>query len=289
MARTVPSRPIASHAAGFTVFPERTQRIKGCLGVRLSQVIAQALCLAPALNCPTCPSDARRPEVLDASKLSGDQAVAFPGRFHVEKQSGCFHQAVDPTREIPDRIVDVVGVLAFQAVFDGVALHGQEGWDRRDGDVNAIAPTAGHVSFDGDHLIEPQREFGSIGTLDSKVAENWWRVLGDLRVARHQEVDDHIDVAVGHVGFAQQQPGNSAADDRKLALEAAEDLADLDQHGLDCRRRPVTVIASGLGLCHSHGKHFEARCSAASRSRSLPSQRSRYVTIGLVQKMPGSG
>ena len=32
----------------------------------------------------------------------------------------------------------------------------------------------------------------------------------------------------GHVGLAQQQPGNGTADNRELAFEAAEDLADLD-------------------------------------------------------------
>ena len=41
------------------------------------------------------------------------------------------------------------------------------------------------------------------------------------------------------------------------------------------KRTLVELVAGVLRFRHSHGKHFEARCSAASRSRSLPSQRSR--------------
>ena len=90
------------------------------------------------------------------------------------------------------------------------------------------------------------------------------------------EAEVHVCGAdVRHLGFAQQQPGNRAADDRKLAFEAAEDLADLDEYGLDRRCRPVIVVAGGLGLPHNHGKHFAAKWPAASRSRSLPLHRSR--------------
>ena len=49
----VQCRIVVSHAAGFTVLPKRIQRIKNRFSVRLSQVIAQALRLAPALNRPT--------------------------------------------------------------------------------------------------------------------------------------------------------------------------------------------------------------------------------------------
>ena len=54
-----------------------------------------------------------------------------------------------------------------------------------------------------------------------------------LSVAQRGRVETQVHVhgsAVGHVGLAQQQPGNGTADDRKLALEATEDLTDLDQH-----------------------------------------------------------
>ena len=44
---------------------------------------------------------------------------------------------------------------------------------------------------------------------------------------------------------------------------------------LTARCRPVIVVAGGLGLPHNHGKHFAAKWSAASRSRSLPFHRSR--------------
>ena len=90
------------------------------------------------------------------------------------------------------------------------------------------------------------------------------------------EVEVHVCGSdVPHLGFAQQKPGNGAADDRKLAFEAAEDLADLDEYRLDRRRRPVILVAGGLGLPHNHGKHFAAKWSAASRSRSVPFHRSR--------------
>ena len=97
-------------------------------------------------------------------------------------------------------------------------------------------------------------------------------------VSQGGRIEAEIDVSstdMGHVGFAQQQPGNGAADDRKLAFEATEDLADLDEYGLDRCCRPVIVVTGGLGFPHNHGKHFAAIWSAASRSRSLPFHRSR--------------
>ena len=78
-----------------------------------------------------------------------------------------------------------------------------------------------------------------------------------------------------HIGFAQQQPGNGATDHGELALVASEDLTDLDQHRFDGDRGAVVVVGGVLRLYFSHGKNTPARCSAASRSRSLPLQRSR--------------
>ena len=101
---------------------------------------------------------------------------------------------------------------------------------------------------------------------------------GVFTVAQGGRVEAEVHVCgadVLHLGFAQQQPGNGAADDRKLAFEAAEDLADLDEYRLDRGGRPVVVVAGGLGLPHNHGRHFAAKWSAASRARSLPFHRSR--------------
>ncbi len=57
------------------------------------------------------------------------------------------------------------------------------------------------------------------------------------------QTDVHVERAdMRHVLVGQQQPRNRAADDGELALEATEDLADLDQHGFDCRSRPVVVF-----------------------------------------------
>ena len=156
-----------------------------------------------------------------------------------------------------------------------------------------------------------ERQVGAVGTLDRKLADEWRRVLHNLGVPRHEEVDDDVDVGavilgghranelegpqavplmvamflkgidksdvlavaqrgrvkvevdisradMRHVSVAQQQPGNGAADNRKLALEAAEYLTDLDEHGSDRCCRPIVVVNRGLRFSHSHGKHFDA-------------------------------
>ena len=187
---------------------------------------------------------------------------------------------------------------------------------------------SGHIAVDGDKLIEPQGKVGAVGALHSEVGHERRRVPCDRDVARHQEIDDDIDIGsfvasghgahklkaaqmlplvvallqkrldklhvlaipqgfriqtqihvqgsdMRHVGLAQQQPGNGATDHGELALVASEDLADLDQHRFDRGRRAVVVVGGELRLYFSHGKNSPARCSAASRSRSLPFQRSR--------------
>ena len=78
-----------------------------------------------------------------------------------------------------------------------------------------------------------------------------------------------------HIGRAEQQPGNGATDHGEFALVATEDLSDLDQHRFDGDRGAVVVVGGVLRLYFSHGKNSPARCAAASRSRSLPFQRSR--------------
>ena len=80
---------------------------------------------------------------------------------------------------------------------------------------------------------------------------------------------------VRHFRLAQQEPRHGATDDGELALEAAEDLADLDQDALDCGGGPVVVVVRGPGFYGIHGSASLAKWSAASRSRSLPHHRSR--------------
>lgn len=85
---------------------------------------------------------------------------------------------------------------------------------------------------------------------------------GVFSVAQGGRIEAEVHVCgadVLHLGFAQQQPGNGATDDRKLAFEAAEDLADLDEHRPDHRCRPVIIVVGGLGLPHNHGKHVAAK------------------------------
>jgi hypothetical protein len=57
----------------------------------------------------------------------------------------------------------------------------------------------------------------------------------------------HVERAdMRHVLVGPKQPGNHAIDDGELALEAARNLADLDQHRFHCGGRPVVVLG-GLG------------------------------------------
>ena len=200
----------------------------------------------------------------------------------------------------------------FQTTGEGVTLHGQEGRDRRDGDANRVPSTIGHIAFDENVLMELERQVGTVGALDGELGDERGRVSCDVRVARHQEVDDDIDLRsvvprghgsheleapevaslavavfaervdkihvfavaqgggietevyvggadVRHVGFGEQQPGHGAADDGEFASEAAQDLADLNQHGLDGPRRTIIVVTGESGFSHSHGRHLEAK------------------------------
>ena len=92
----------------------------------------------------------------------------------------------------------------------------------------------------------------------------------------------HVERAdVRHILVGQQQPGDRAADDGELALEAAKDLADLDQHGLHGRGCAVVVLGSRLwflGWCHwGHVSLSRRKWSAASAPRSPAMDRSRNV------------
>ena len=93
------------------------------------------------------------------------------------------------------------------------------------------------------------------------------------------QADVHVERAdMRHVLVGQQQPRNRAADDGELALETAEYLTDLNQHGFDCRGRPVVVFGGRLWflVCHlGHESLSWRKCSAASVPRSPAMDRSR--------------
>jgi hypothetical protein len=93
------------------------------------------------------------------------------------------------------------------------------------------------------------------------------------------QADIHVERAdMRHVLVGQQQPGNRATDDGELALEAAKDLADLDQHRFHCGSRPVVVLGGRLWFlwCHlGHESLSWRKCSAASAPRSPAMDRSR--------------
>ena len=254
--------------------------------------------------------------------------IAGPRRLERKEWLGRRDERLDAAREVADTVVDIVGVLLLEAVRDGVALHGQQRGNGRDGDLNAVASTVGHVAVDGDELIEPQGEIRAVGALNREVGHERRSILRDRGVARHQEVDEDVDVGTAvaggygahklkgapvlalavtlpqegvdklrifavaqglgieteihvqgsdmrHVRFVQQQPGDGATDHNELAPVAAEDLPDFDQHRPGGDRDAVVVIGGASRVYFSHGKNSPARCSAASRSRSLPVQRSR--------------
>ena len=61
---------------------------------------------------------------------------------------------------------------------------------------------------------------------------------------------------VRHFRLAQQEPRYGATDDGELALEAAEDLADLDQDALDCGGGPVIVVVRGTAQTQLNSNRF---------------------------------
>jgi hypothetical protein len=92
------------------------------------------------------------------------------------------------------------------------------------------------------------------------------------------ETQVHVESAdVRHLFVVQKQPRDSAADDRKLALKAAENLADFQQDRFHRSRRAVIVVIRGLGLrsqlCRPN--LVRRKCSAASAPRSPLTERSR--------------
>ena len=179
------------------------------------------------------------------------------------------------------------------------ALHGKVGherrrvpWDRNvtwhqevDNDIDVISAVAsGHGAY--------ELKAGQMLPLVVALLQERLDKLRILSISQGFRIQTQIYVQgsdMWHIGFAQQQPGIGTIDHGELALVASEDLTDLDQHRLDGDRGAVVIVGGVLRLCFSHGKNSPAKCSAASRSRSLPFQRSRLVTIGLVQNTFGPG
>ena len=165
------------------------------------------------------------------------------------------------------------------------ALHGEVGHERRrvlrdrgvaryqevddDIDVGSVV-ASGH----GAHELKAAQVLSLAVALSQEQLDK----LRVLTITQRFRIQTQVHVQgsdMRHIGFAQQQPGNGATGHGELALVASEDLAYLDQHRLDGDRDTVVIAGSVLRLYFSHGKNSPARCSAASRSRSLPFHRSR--------------
>ena len=57
-----------------------------------------------------------------------------------------------------------------------------------------LRSAVGHMAFDGDHLIEPERQIRAVRALNGKLADQRRRIFRDLGVSWHHEVDDDVDV-----------------------------------------------------------------------------------------------
>src|ERR1700693_5922336 len=95
-----------------------------------------------------------------------------------------------------------------------------------------------------------------------------------------------------HLLIVQKEPRHSPSDDCIFSLKAPENLTDFNE----CRpygcSRAIVIVIRRLGVGWNYFCHvslMRRRCSAASSPRSPPLERSRYVWIGLVQRMPGAG
>ncbi|WP_374631145.1 hypothetical protein [Ferrovibrio sp.] len=66
-------------------------------------------------------------------------------------------------------------------------------FDRADRDFNFVGAAIGHLAVDRDHLIEFKRQVGTVGLLDGKIVDQWRIIAFKFRIARHEEVDHHID------------------------------------------------------------------------------------------------
>ena len=140
-----------------------------------------------------------------------------------------------------------------------------------DDDVDiGTAVAGGHGAF---QLKASQRLALTVALPQERVDE-----LRILAIAERVRIQGEIHVQgtdMRHVRLVEQQPGNGAADHRELSPVAPQDLPDLHQNRFDSYRGAVVVVGGAARVYFSHGKNSPARCSAASRSRSLPVQRSR--------------
>ena len=66
----------------------------------------------------------RRPEIIYVTKFFGDKTVAFTRRFDFKERQRHLDEGGDTIWIISDTVVDVIGILVFHTIVDGVALHG---------------------------------------------------------------------------------------------------------------------------------------------------------------------
>lgn len=133
-------------------------------------------------------------------KLSGDVGVALFAFRQLEQRLAIRGERLQPAGVIADAVIDIVGVLLLMPVLDGIALHGQKSRDRGDRDLDAVLAARGHRAVDRHHLIKLERKIGAVCALNGKILNEGRLVLGELDMARHQEIDDHVDGRAAVVG-----------------------------------------------------------------------------------------
>ena len=93
-----------------------------------------------------------RTEIVHVAEFLRNVEVSLSRRLNLEKWFGCCDKLLHTPWKVTDAEVDVVGVLQFEAVRDGIALHGQQRRNGCNGNLNAVSSTVGHVTFHGDEL-----------------------------------------------------------------------------------------------------------------------------------------
>lgn len=119
--------------------------------------------------------------------------IAFLAAGEGENWLAIFRQRFRSTEIISNAVVNIVSILLLVATVDRETFHGQKRRDRRDSDLHAVLPSAGHRAIYGKHLVEAKREVGSVCTLHREIVDEHGFVLLNLGIARHQKINDDVD------------------------------------------------------------------------------------------------
>src|SRR5690606_18867338 len=126
-------------------------------------------------------------------ELAVNVAVTHPGASVFQQRPACVGEGFRTAGKVADAVIDVVRILLLVPALEGMALHGHQCRYRTDGDFDPVPDAVGHAAIDGNELAESQGQVSAIRTLDSEARCQRRNVPHDLRLARHQEIDDDVD------------------------------------------------------------------------------------------------